>query len=249
MKTGSRANVASSFTVVKGAMIDETYAVFAAWDFERSKRENLDRLREENFIGANSTTWLRDVAKVLNRRFDPDGRDRPLVVLAKHGLPVEEWKTALTIKLSPDTTTTVTGALDDTNAIAERGARMRGTTQMGENPGGINVLRSPEWGEIQNKFKPLLDEGDATGYWRAVSDELWDTVNKPWLDEAMARGDQFRMISNPADNKVLFVTANDGTFMLDSGGEKIRSIFGREVDYLTANGYKILADGTVAKGP
>ena len=74
MKASSRANVASSFTVVTGAMIDETYAVFAAWDFERSKRENLDRLREENFIGASSATWLRDVAKVLNRRFDPAGR-------------------------------------------------------------------------------------------------------------------------------------------------------------------------------
>jgi hypothetical protein len=73
MTARSRANVVSSFTVVKGAMIEETYAVFAAWDFERSKRENLDRLREENFIGASSSTWLRDVAKVLNRRFDPNG--------------------------------------------------------------------------------------------------------------------------------------------------------------------------------
>ena len=32
MKAGSRANVASSFTVVKGAMIDETYADFAEWE-------------------------------------------------------------------------------------------------------------------------------------------------------------------------------------------------------------------------
>ena len=88
MTAGSRANIASSFTVVKGAMIDETYAVFATWDFERSKRENLNRLREENFIGASSTTWLRDVAKVLNRRYDPAGRDRPLVILAKSGLPI-----------------------------------------------------------------------------------------------------------------------------------------------------------------
>lgn len=97
-----RANVASSFTVVKGAMIDETYAVFAAWDFTRSKRENLDRLREENFIGASSATWLRDVAKVLNRRFDPDGRDRPLVILAKHGFPVEEWKPLLLWHMTRD---------------------------------------------------------------------------------------------------------------------------------------------------
>lgn len=41
----SRAHVASSFTIAKGAMIDETHAVFAAWDFARSKRQNLDRWR------------------------------------------------------------------------------------------------------------------------------------------------------------------------------------------------------------
>src|SRR5438309_11461847 len=73
-------------------MIPETYAVFSAWDFTHSKRENLSRLREENFIGASSTTWLRDVAKVLNRRFDPNGRDRALVILAKKGCDIEEWK-------------------------------------------------------------------------------------------------------------------------------------------------------------
>jgi hypothetical protein len=102
MKAGPRAKVVSSFTVVKGAMIDETYTVFAAWDLERSKKENLDRLRAENFIGAKSATWLRDVAKVLNRRFDPAGRDRALVVLAKHGLPIEEWKPLLLWHMTRD---------------------------------------------------------------------------------------------------------------------------------------------------
>lgn len=102
MKSSSRANVASSFTVVKGAMIGETYAVFAAWDFARSKRENLDRLRAENFIGARSDTWLRDVAKVLNRRFDPDGRDRALVVLAQNGCDIEEWKPLLLWHMTRD---------------------------------------------------------------------------------------------------------------------------------------------------
>jgi hypothetical protein len=94
--------VVSSFTVVKGAMIEETYAVFAGWDFERTKRDNLDRLRSDNFIGAGSTTWLRDVAKVLNRRFDPGGRDRPLVLLAKHGLPLDEWKPLLLWHMTRD---------------------------------------------------------------------------------------------------------------------------------------------------
>jgi hypothetical protein len=83
-------------------MLEETFAVFAAWDFERSKRENLDRLRSENYIGARSVTWLRDVAKVLNRRFDPAGRDRPLVVLAKRGLPIDEWKPLLLWHMTRD---------------------------------------------------------------------------------------------------------------------------------------------------
>jgi hypothetical protein len=102
MKSASRANVASSFTIVKGAMIEETHAVFAAWDFARSKRENLDRLRAQNFIGARTATWLRDVAKVLNRRFDPNGRDRALVVLAKDGCDLEEWKPLLLWHITRD---------------------------------------------------------------------------------------------------------------------------------------------------
>ena len=102
MNTSSRSNVVSSFTVVKGAMIDETHAVFSAWDFGRSKRENLDRLREENFIGASTATWLRDVAKVINRRFDPEGRDRALVMLAKNGCDLEEWKPLLLWHITRD---------------------------------------------------------------------------------------------------------------------------------------------------
>jgi hypothetical protein len=102
MSVSSRANVASSFMIIKGALIDETYAVFSAWDFARKKRENLDRLRDENFIGASSTTWLRDVAKVLNRRFDPEGRDRALVILAKNNCPLEEWKPILLWHITRD---------------------------------------------------------------------------------------------------------------------------------------------------
>lgn len=102
MTATSRSNVASSFTLIKGAMIEETYAVFAGWDFARPKRENLDRLRAENLIGAGSATWLRDVAKVLNRRFDPDGRDRPLVSLARGGCALDEWKPLLLWHITRD---------------------------------------------------------------------------------------------------------------------------------------------------
>jgi hypothetical protein len=102
MTASARARVASSFTLIKGAMIEETYAVFAGWDFARSKRENLDLLREKNPIGASTSTWLRDVAKVLNRRFDPNARDRALVVLAKSGCPIDEWRPLLLWHMTRD---------------------------------------------------------------------------------------------------------------------------------------------------
>lgn len=73
-------------------MIEETYSVFAHWDLSATKSENLDQLRSHNYIGASSGTWLRDVAKVVNRRYDPGDRDRALVRLAQGGLPLAEWK-------------------------------------------------------------------------------------------------------------------------------------------------------------
>jgi hypothetical protein len=102
MRVAPRANVVSSFTVVKGAMISETYEVLARWDFDLSKKANLDRLRDQNYIGAHSANWLRDVGKVLNRRLEPDGRDRALVVLAKGGFPIDEWKPLLLWHMTRD---------------------------------------------------------------------------------------------------------------------------------------------------
>jgi hypothetical protein len=102
LKSPSRAHVTSSFTIVKGAMVNETYAVFAGWDFGRSKRQNLENLRTENFIGAKSTKWLHEITRVINRRFDPEGRDRPLVSLAKGGCDLEEWRPLLLWHMTRD---------------------------------------------------------------------------------------------------------------------------------------------------
>lgn len=102
MSVTSRSHVASSFTIVKGALIPESYTVLARWDFSLTKRENLDRLRRDNFIGARSATWLRDVAAVLNRRLDPEGRDRPLTLLAQSGVGMEEWRPLLLWHITRD---------------------------------------------------------------------------------------------------------------------------------------------------
>lgn len=98
----TRSSVVSSFTVIKGSLIEETYAVFRDWNFDKNRAENLRLVREENSIGATSTHWARDVAKVINRRFDPAGRDRPLVELAANGCDPAVWKPLLLYHMTRD---------------------------------------------------------------------------------------------------------------------------------------------------
>lgn len=100
--THSRAAVVSSFTIIKGSLIDETYAALKAWDFTKSKNQNLVDLKDLNSVGAGSGHWLRDLAKTLSRRFDPVGRDRPLVDLAKAECPREVWRPILLWHMTRD---------------------------------------------------------------------------------------------------------------------------------------------------
>ena len=151
------------------------------------------------------------------------------------------------IALDPERTTTVTGTLDDVNVVAARGwdPALR-VTVMGANPGGINILRSPRWAEIQERHRALLDAGDRRGYWAAVTRDFWAEVNEPWMRAAIARGDQFRFVSDPANPTKIFVT-EDGAFVLDAADQRIPSIFGREVELLRAAGY--VFEGAIARRP
>ncbi len=92
----------SSFTLIKGSLIPETYAAFQAWDLDDSNDKNFVRLRKENLIGASTEHWLRDVAKVLHRRFDPAKRDRALVELAQARCPLDVWKPILLWHMTRD---------------------------------------------------------------------------------------------------------------------------------------------------
>src|ERR1019366_7095496 len=92
MKRSSSFQNVSSFTIIKGTLLEETYTAFQSWDFQLSSTENLKLLRDRNNIGAKSVNWLRDVAKVISSRFDPAGRDRSLVELAQRECSREIWK-------------------------------------------------------------------------------------------------------------------------------------------------------------
>ena len=100
--TGSRANVVSSFTIIKGSLLDETYVAFQYWGPDSSKSENLASIRASGVLPFKSSHWLRDVCWVLSRRFDPGGRDRPLVELAKAGCARDVWKPLLLWHMTRD---------------------------------------------------------------------------------------------------------------------------------------------------
>ena len=92
MTTRSRAHVVSSYTIVKGTMVEEAYAACKLWDSAKSSDDNLSFLRNSPEIPAKSSSWRNDVCKVLHRRFDFTGPDQPLVVLAQNGCPFDLWK-------------------------------------------------------------------------------------------------------------------------------------------------------------
>jgi hypothetical protein len=102
MPDRARAGIVSSFTIIKGAMIEESYAFLAQWEPGRTKAENLRRFKAGNVVGARTVTWLRDVAFVMSRRFDSEGRDHPLALLAKHGCDLEVWKPLLLWHMTRD---------------------------------------------------------------------------------------------------------------------------------------------------
>jgi hypothetical protein len=77
--------------ILKGALIGETYTLFADWDFRRSAASNFKSLYEGNTLGTNTTAWLHHIGRVLQSRFSPEGRDRALVELAQRGCDVDTW--------------------------------------------------------------------------------------------------------------------------------------------------------------
>src|SRR5689334_16532521 len=98
----SRTNVVSSFTIIKGSLIDESRELLREWDLSCDRTANLERLRRSPALGGRSENWRRDVAKVLQRRLDPAGRDRPLLELARTRATRETWSAALLWHMTRD---------------------------------------------------------------------------------------------------------------------------------------------------
>ena len=98
----SRSDEISSFTIIKGSLIEETYTIFQNWDLDQTKKKNIQMAKESNLVGAPSQNWLRDIGKVINRRFDTDGHDIPLIKLAQSGCKMDIWRPLLLWHMTRD---------------------------------------------------------------------------------------------------------------------------------------------------
>lgn len=85
----------SSFSIIKGAMIRETYTAFQNWDWNLSAAENVREIKESNCVGATSAGWLHYVVRILKLRYRPEEIDKPLVELAQAGCDYRLWKPLL----------------------------------------------------------------------------------------------------------------------------------------------------------
>lgn len=85
----------SSFGIIKGPMIAESYACLRSWNWSESKAQNILRFKTETLAGAASSNWVRDVAFAMSSRFDPEGVDRPLTLLAQKDPGLDLWRPLL----------------------------------------------------------------------------------------------------------------------------------------------------------
>ncbi len=114
------------------------------------------------------------------------------------------------IKLDTNRTNTILGSYGgDTKRILAESSYPK-TENFGPNKGGINILNVPD----EKYVNP---------------DQFWKDYNEPFLRSAMNRGDNIVMATKPTTG-VLTRTLEDGTV--------VRSGFGREYDFLKANGYR-----------
>lgn len=119
------------------------------------------------------------------------------------------------LKPNPNKTTTILGRYDkDMNRIINNELKVPKNTDFGPKNGGFNVLNVPD-----EMYK--------------TPDQFWNEVNKPWLDEAIKRGDDIVMASDPTLARNLWKKGEGkkGTETATLTG------FGQEVVHLLRNGY------------
>lgn len=154
---------------------------------------------KELVLRRTGTALSDDAAARVANNFYRDGAESPQALATSSGT---------VIQATPGKTTTVLGTYrDDTANIIDKQIGLPKSLGFADpKPGGFNVLNAPD-----DLFAKL------------GADEFWEQVNRPFLDAAIARSDDFYLATRP----------NDAA--LYRNGQL--SGFGREYEYLKANGY------------
>jgi len=130
-------------------------------------------------------------------------------------------------------TTTCIGKYDPPGGIGTKQVIDSKLSKSGENPGGVNILN---------------DTRNMQGW---EDQQIWDNVNEPWLRDAVNRGDDIRVLSNPLEGGNIFKDLRDvpssvfdssfdlADYLRNLPSDKLNdlSFFGREVKWLSENGY------------
>ncbi len=151
--------------------------------------------------------WQKDIVKTFYKADASKGVKHCAAALSK-------TTNNANIVPTPGKTTTILGTyVSDTRRIIEEELKVTKSVNIGANPGGFNLLNIPD-----HIYKPLN------------ADEFFEQFNKPWLDEAIKRGDKIVMATDPT---VLANTTRNNrvTGALEPSG------FGREINYLQNKGY------------
>ena len=116
----------------------------------------------------------------------------------------------LVLETTPNKTTTVLGTYkSDTGAILDELGNVK-SLDFGPRDGGFNLLNTPD--ELY-----------------VSPNQFWNEYNKPWLDNAIARNDIFKIATEPTWDNLTRVNMFSGKTELTG--------FGREYTYLKKHGY------------
>ena len=159
-----------------------------------------------------STTSLQERANLAAQLSEAEGCEGGSVTLNHQASSGAE------LTSTPGKTTTILGRCDsDTGAIIKE-LDLPKSTDFSGNADGFNLLNTPDY---------LYTELGPDGFWNAY--------NKPFLDAAISRGDEF-IIATPIINDNLYLSNSQGL-----------TGFGREYFYLLERGYEYMDGRMVIK--
>lgn len=190
-----------------------------------------------------SSLWLRNVSQWLGQGYEFISSSLNIIIKNRNEVVGEISDNLLKIKFNgfggdvvtnPTKTTTVVGKyLSSNGESALKNLIESGLTKSGENIGGVNVLN-----DLTN-----------TNSWS--KQEIWDIINKPWVDGAIMRGDVIRATADPLiignvfnnvtniPESVFSSTQLLSDFLINLPPAQVDqlSFYGREIRHLSQNNY------------